>query len=276
MKMLMEDIDRADHFVELALHECGREICIPEKAIVFSTKSYHLFHYVIQGKGNFEMGGKHYHVHKGELFYIPPNCDAKYAPDHDDPWTYEWLGFSGVSCDAFLARIGLSRENPVLTDISDNNIKRYFDEIVNEFSEKGYLDVASLGLAYQLFGTLSNRVRERSTGNYSQLSSHIENAQEFIRNNFQFQIKVDDIAKNVGVTPNYLANIFTKSTGLSPKQYLIKVRMEKASVFLKTSDYKIKEIAMMVGYRNQLHFSSEFKKYCGVSPLQYQKKEKKS
>ena len=267
----MEYIDRADHFVELSLHECGREICIPEKAIVFSTKNYHLFHYVIQGKGNFELAGKHYPIHKGELFYIPPNCDAKYAPDHDDPWTYEWLGFGGVSRDSFLARIGLSVDNPVLTDIGDNNVKLCFDEIVNEFGEKGYLDVTCLGLAYQLLGTLINRVREEGPLDYSPLSSHIENAQEFIRNNFQFQIKVDDIAKNVGVTPNYLANIFTKSTGISPKQYLIKTRMEKASVFLKSSDYKIKEIAMMVGYRNQLHFSSEFKKHYGIAPLQYQK-----
>ena len=57
----------------------------------------------------------------------------------------------------------------------------------------------------------------------------------------------------------------------SPKEYLTTVRMEQAKKMLSTHRYKIKEVGKFVGYKNQLHFSSEFKKYTGKSPLQYSK-----
>jgi AraC-like DNA-binding protein len=47
--------------------------------------------------------------------------------------------------------------------------------------------------------------------------------------------------------------------------------MERAGVLLLTYEYKIKEVAQMVAYPNQLHFSNAFHKYYGVSPLQYAK-----
>ena len=82
---------------------------------------------------------------------------------------------------------------------------------------------------------------------------------------------VDDIATNVGVTPNYLANIFAKFQKSSPKKFLTEIRMKNAAVFLRTGAYRIHEVGEKVGFSNQLHFSNEFKKYYGVSPLNYMK-----
>jgi AraC-like DNA-binding protein len=70
-----------------------------------------------------------------------------------------------------------------------------------------------------------------------------------------------------------LANIFQKNVNISPKQYLIDTRMARAKLLLKTKQYKIKDVSRMVGYKNQLHFSNEFKRYYGVSPLNYENKE---
>ena len=94
------------------------------------------------------------------------------------------------------------------------------------------------------------------------------NAKQYIYNNYQFQISVNDIASNVGVTPNYLANIFHKYEKMTTKQFLIKVRMENAKSMLLTQKYKIKDISKNVGYVSQLYFSNEFKKYFGVYPLE--------
>ncbi|MFA6625042.1 MAG: helix-turn-helix domain-containing protein [Bacilli bacterium] len=268
----MQAIDNAKNYIELSLLESGREVCIPEKAIVFSKKEYHLFHYIVSGKGIFEINGKKYSLHKGMIFYIPPQSDAEYAPDKSDPWTYEWLGFEGSTVNDYLIRAGISKNNPILID-KEENLRKYFDEINRELNDVSYLNVVCLGLAYQLFGQIL-KINGGTNSEYTSTESYIVMAKQFIENNFQFDVKVEDVANSIGITTNYLANVFQKNVHISPKQYLIDVRMTRAKLLLKTEHYKIKDIAKMVGYKNQLHFSNEFKKYYGASPKNYETMEK--
>jgi hypothetical protein len=103
----------ASSYLELNLKECGREICLPDKEFTYTPKSYHLFHYVASGKEPWCMADKTYHLHRGDLFYFAPHDLPHYTPDHDDPWSYLWLGFDGTNAKAFLSLAGLSSENPV-------------------------------------------------------------------------------------------------------------------------------------------------------------------
>lgn len=59
---------------------------------------------------------------------------------------------------------------------------------------------------------------------------------------------------------------------ISPAQYILSLRMVNAQSLLENTDYKIGEIAEIVGYDNQLYFSRVFRKEYGVSPAQYRKK----
>ncbi len=258
-------------FVELSLKESGHEVCIPDKIFRFTPKTYHLFHYVISGHGTYDSGNFIHTLKKGDIFYIAPGSAPHYAPSKKDPWTYTWLGFDGSSVPAFLLASGISANNPIIHD-KDNLAKEYFERINAIHSEKGYFDLSCLGEAYKLFEELIEN-GQPDQPILSVTESKIHSAKEFILNNYQFPISVIDISKNSQVTPNYLANIFTKHEKMSPKQFLTKTRMEKAAVLISTGVYKINEVGKMVGYPNQLHFSNEFKKYYGVSPSKYIKKE---
>ena len=100
----------------------------------------------------------------------------------------------------------------------------------------------------------------------SKSSIAVQLAKDYIKNNYQFDISIEDIAKNTNVTPNHLSLIFKKEEGMTTKRYLTKVRMSTAMSLLQSGKIRIKDVASMVGYPNQLHFSSEFKKYYGKSP----------
>jgi len=258
----------ADKYIELSLHECGREKCISNKVFHFTPKEYHLFHYVVSGKGYFEINGNMYPLKRGCIFYVPPHVVPHYYPDKEDPWQYIWLGYSGSNAKKYLDMIGLSIDNPVFRDTADYQLKYVFEELYETYSDLGYLDIRCLGMAYQIFGQMIScgKAEEKSL---NCKSKHINGAKDFINNNYQLCISINDIANSVGVSPNYLANIFNEVESSSPKKYLTKVRMEKACLLLKTGGYKIKEVGSMVGYKNQLHFSGEFKKNIGVSPLEY-------
>ncbi len=257
---------------DFALFECGREKCVASKEICFTAKPYHLFHYVLYGKGFFELDGKMYELKKGKMFYIPPNVRPRYYPDKNDPWTYIWVAFGGIYADRLLQPCGLSRMNPIFSDSKDYRLVRYFMEISEEYSNKGSLNLKCLGLAYCLFSEMITISGGEETPELSPKDGHIKEAMEFIMYNYQFPITVGDIADSLNITSNYLANIFNERLGYSPKSYMINYRIEKACVLLCTGEYSIGEISKMVGYRNQLYFATEFKRVTGLTPTQYRQR----
>lgn len=254
---------------DLSLFECGKEECRVDKKIVNTAKPYHLFHYVLEGKGFFELDGVKYKLTKDTIFYIPNGVSARYYPDPNDPWAYEWIGFNGSIVNKIFECINLSAKDPIINSVN-TDFRKYFNSIHLRYAEIGYLDFKCLGMMYELLSAFIDELgNEKESGSSKKVLVLL--AQEFINNNYQFQIKITDVAKNVHVSPNYLSNAFKDILGISTKGYLTKVRMEKACALLLSSNYNVQTVGQLVGYKNQLHFSGEFRKYYGVSPKEYMK-----
>ena len=97
-------------------------------------------------------------------------------------------------------------------------------------------------------------------------------ALEFIEHHYQKEIKVSDIADYIGINRSYLTACFQKSIGVSPQQYLIQYRMEKACDLLKTTDLSINAVASEVGYADPLAFSRSFRQMHDSSPKDFRRK----
>lgn len=99
----------------------------------------------------------------------------------------------------------------------------------------------------------------------------VSNAIFRIESNLESGITIREIAAKLGVSEMTLLRAFHKYLSMSPSEYVLKVRMEKAIKMLDNPDYTIKDIASCLGYKNQLYFSSAFRKYYAVSPSAYRK-----
>lgn len=97
----------------------------------------------------------------------------------------------------------------------------------------------------------------------------IEAAKDFIKDNYSKNISLEDVSKNVDVSPYYFSRIFKGDTGVNFIDYLTSVRIEKAKELLSASNYSMKEICVMVGYSDPNYFSRSFKKHVGVTPTEY-------
>ena len=95
---------------------------------------------------------------------------------------------------------------------------------------------------------------------------YIKETINFIEQNFQNDISIEDVAAVCGINRSYLGRIFRASTGRSPQEFLIHYRMTKAAELLKLTTLSIGDIGSAVGYENALHFSRAFKNVYGVSP----------
>lgn len=269
--MLNFDCVDASKYGDLSILECGKEKCVPDKKFTYTPKRYHMFHYCLSGKGYFERNGKKYEVRRGSGFYIAPNDVPMYYPDSEDPWTYIWVGFDGLRARALLSASRISAEEPIFFDSKTSEMRDALISMYENYKLDGKAGLKCLGLLYEVFGVLTEGYKEEEKISSQQM--HIHEAVEFIHNNYGFAITVKDIADSLDISPNYLANIFAKELGKSPKQYLTEYRMERAKVLLSMGEYRVKQVAQMVGYANQLHFSSEFRKFYGTSPTECKRSE---
>ena len=249
----------------------GVEQCSPEFTVgPWARKNYHL-HVVLSGKGTLRVGERLYHLHGNQAFLLKPEETALYQADAKDPWRYCWVSFNGPSAQDCMDAAGFPK--------GVNACDCYVD--ASEF----------LMLVWKLLGygenTLPNELRRLSlTLEFIALmiesgvrgaqprrhddspDLYVDHALDLIRARYA-SVKINDIAKVIGINRSYLTSIFKKRTGFSPQEYLLRYRLSKACQLLLTTGQPIQEVARQIGYENPMTFSKMFKSAYGVSPSEY-------
>ena len=96
---------------------------------------------------------------------------------------------------------------------------------------------------------------------------------DFMNTNLHRRIPLHQLAEIACLSPSHLSRLFNLQTGLSPGEYLIRLRMEKARHLLATSFLSIKQVMATVGYdtRSRSNFVHQFKRYFDLAPSEYRK-----
>jgi AraC-like DNA-binding protein len=94
---------------------------------------------------------------------------------------------------------------------------------------------------------------------------------DFLNANLHRRISLAGLAEEANISSSRLSHIFKTAVGLSPGEYLRRLRMEKARHLLATSPLRSKEIMAMAGYNSKSHFVRHFRKSFGLSPSEYRK-----
>ncbi len=97
----------------------------------------------------------------------------------------------------------------------------------------------------------------------------VEKVKAFIGLNYAQDISNTVVAQAVGMSPNYLGQVFKRETGISVNDYLNNRRIEEAKKLLKTTNLLVFEVAFKVGYKEQQYFSAVFRKKVGLTPKEY-------
>ena len=78
-----------------------------------------------------------------------------------------------------------------------------------------------------------------------------------------------ELATSVQMSPHYFSRLFKETTGVTPHQYVVRCRIDRAKVLLKQRKLSIAEIAKEVGFVDQSHLHRYFKRLVGVTPKKY-------
>lgn len=95
---------------------------------------------------------------------------------------------------------------------------------------------------------------------------------EYIEQHYATKFSLKDAASALYISPNYLSELFKKTTGQNFSDYLNDVRMEHSRVYLADVTRKIGDVSELVGFSDARYFSSAFRKKYGMTPLDYRNK----
>ena len=109
-------------------------------------------------------------------------------------------------------------------------------------------------------------------GQKDHVDEPIKKAQAFIESNFQEKITVDQLASMLALGRRNLERRFKKATSNSVTEYMQRVKIEAAKKSLESSQENVNEVMYKVGYSDSKAFRTTFKKFTGLSPIQYRGK----
>lgn len=262
--------------VELGITDVGYQLKNPVRTgpLAFGHNS---MHYVYEGKGTLIVDNKKFSVNKGDIFLAPAGSVSIYYPNQNEPWKYCWIGLYGLKTLDFFQSAGLCKDMPVLsieeTDIL-GYVKRIYEyTILNTLSSR----TRALAEVYFMFADIFKE-KNSQTEPIRNANEYVQTALYFIHENYMRGISVTDICKRVNLNRTYFAGIFKDHTRMSPIQYLLDTRIESAKRLLCETTRTITEISELVGFKDSINFSIQFKKHLGVSPKKYrdQQKEEKN
>ena len=269
-----------ENFIDLGMYQYGYEQCEPGHSFGPATRNHYLFHYIISGTGtlmadNAKGETQTYSIKSGQGFLIFPGQITTYIADQNLPWEYVWIEFDGLRVKEALDLTELSVNTPVYHSHSKDLREQLMNEMMYIVHHAKESPFHLIGHLYLFLDYLTQSAKSTKLVQSTKMSDYyIKEAINYIEQNFQNDISIEDIAAVCGINRSYFGKIFRNSIGRSPQEFLMNYRMVKATELLKLTSLSIAAIGSAVGYENPLHFSRAFKTIYGISPREWRNQHK--
>ena len=97
----------------------------------------------------------------------------------------------------------------------------------------------------------------------------LSRALDYMGQNYMHPIRLEDVAGQAGLSPNYFSSVFKEEMGCTFLHYLNQIRVENSQVLLLSPELSILQICSMCGFEDQSYFIKVFKKYTGTTPSRF-------
>ena len=239
---------------------------------------------ILQGELAIRLNNREYVAKSGDIVFVNPETVHGASPE---ACVYEcvifhidFLDTATYSCKFFVESI-LNREY-VIRDFNKyedsdliNSVNAVFEAMKHKSS--GY-KFTVIGALYAMLGVIvDGHLYSNVTGDAEISDSKnipkLKKVLSFLRENYESQLSLTDIAKAADMSPKYFCYFFKEKTGKTPVEYLNGYRIEKASQMLLNSDQSVTEIAFSCGFNDLSYFIRTFKAQKGISPAKFRKTE---
>ena len=217
----------------------------------FKVKSrpYAALSFRVSGTREFEIGTKHFITKPGDVLFLPANTTYKveYSAGESVVIHFDQCNYSEVENICF--------EN-------SSKISFCFEHLLEIWNKQRSINQAK-SIIYDILDKMSNdqKMSIRDTA--------VANCVRYIDAHFcDPKVDIETVCDVAFISVSSLQRAFAKYFGMSPKQYLIQLRMNRALELLTENELSVKEISFACGFTDEKYFSRAFKKKYGYSPSQ--------
>lgn len=240
--------------------------------------------YILSGKGRYMLEGVLYEVEAGDMIICNPGVHHQnIVINKEEPTVEFFTGFLNfhfknmppnhicLKDGGYILHLSAETKREISKKCYEMLAENESCEIGKYFMLKAHLMQLVLLLMREILEEPYTKQKGYNFETYNK-SYAVKRIINYLNENYEHKISLDQIAHNMYLSPVYISKIFKEETGESPINYLIKIRLEKAKEILTSyNSGSIKSIANEVGYDDVYHFSKLFKKYYGISPQNYRK-----
>ena len=225
--------------------------------------------YLIEGEGVFENEFIPLRpVKTGSVILISPKTWHRYKPKEGANWNTYWVGFNGSLAEQFISNLGIGKENPIMEiGYSKSVIESYLEIIrISELEHYGYQQIM-MGEVIKLIGKL-NAILKKSEFTHKKIDKLINEAKTLLIHEYTNE-PLEAVASELNLSYSLFRKIFRDYTGISPGEYQMQHKINRAINYLADNKTSIKQISIELGYQTPQYFSRLFKRRTGKSPKAY-------
>jgi AraC-like DNA-binding protein len=222
--------------------------------------------YITRGEGDFESEASGRRT-------ITPGCAVllfadvwhRYRPSPATGWDEYWVSYDGDYARRLIDNGFLKPEEPVLrTGLDDALLHGYLSIIERMRSEPVGFQQLIAADTMEILAAVLGAVRGQQTG--SRIQAVVRQAKSLLDAKVERTLTMDKLAAQLDVSVTHFYRVFKESTGMSPYQYHLQLRIHRAKEMLHGTTLSVKEIAKKLRFESEFHFSKLFKKKTDFSP----------
>lgn len=232
--------------------------------------SHSILLYTLSGCGKYEYRGKDGMLPAGTILLLDSKFSHYYGTAEDMSWEFIWMHYEdrgSCSLADYFFEIGME-----IQQIPEEEACRFY-ESMKELS-CGLTALCELRVAQkflQLLGDWGFHNIQSSYPVIRESGGTVTEAQLYMQENYKKKISLHELAHACAVNQYHLIRLFRKYLGLTPYQYLLRVRISRAKLLLVSTDKTVSQVGEEVGFEDGSTFIAAFRKLTGTTPLQYRK-----
>ncbi|MFC6331807.1 helix-turn-helix domain-containing protein [Paenibacillus septentrionalis] len=224
-----------------------------------------LIAYTLSGEGYFNTPEGMKTCTSGDIVILKPDTPHRYGTSKGETWNFVWAHFA----DPFIADRLLPVEALYVEAIQSVSVQkriyRAFRRIISDSRERSqFWHDLCLNSLREILMLLAQQ-REL------QLDPRVEEALHYLSLHMRSNIKIDTLAKAIGLSSSRLSHLFREQTGHSIIDTLNQMRIHQAALLLEHTNRSASEVAYDVGFHNYNHFINQFRTWMGTTPSDYKK-----
>ncbi|QHW34091.1 helix-turn-helix domain-containing protein [Paenibacillus rhizovicinus] len=243
----------AGHFIEPDNYSIRRPVGMSDWLIT----------YTLDGSGYFLIDGEERFCQAGDVTLMQPGVPHQYGTREGGQWNFIWAHFTSR-----ITETNLLPDQKLLIHAVDNQsarrrIGRAFKRIMSDAFERGaYWSELCENTLREVILLLAQR-------HAKPLDPRIEEVRYLLSSRMREPVRIEDLAREVGLSPSRLSHLYKESTGMGIIDSLNDMRIRQAAVLLEHTGRSATDVAADVGFENYNHFANQFRKRFGVNPRTY-------